>query len=53
MIGVRTDIIVQRFLTELPRQFEVAEGDVRTQRGARDDRRLERALNVEAVDVIC
>ena len=29
VIGVRTDIIVQRFLTELPAQFEVAEGVVR------------------------
>ena len=25
----RTDIIVQRFLTELPAQFEVADGPVR------------------------
>lgn len=29
VIGVRTDIIIQRFLTELPAQFEVAEGAVR------------------------
>ncbi|HET6494376.1 MAG TPA: YmdB family metallophosphoesterase, partial [Thermoleophilia bacterium] len=29
VIGVRTDIIIQRFLTELPAQFEVAEGVVR------------------------
>lgn len=29
VIGVRTDLIVQRFLTELPVQFEVAEGRVR------------------------
>jgi metallophosphoesterase (TIGR00282 family) len=29
VIGVRTDIIVQRFLTELPQQFVVAEGPVR------------------------
>ena len=29
VIGVRTDIIVQRFLTEMPRQFEVADGAVR------------------------
>jgi 2',3'-cyclic-nucleotide 2'-phosphodiesterase len=29
VIGVRTDIIVRRFLTELPAQFEVAEGPVR------------------------
>ena len=26
VIGVRTDIIVRRFLTELPAQFEVADG---------------------------
>ena len=29
MIGVRTEIIVKRFLTELPAQFEVADGPVR------------------------
>ena len=29
VIGVRTEIILRRFLTELPAQFEVAEGDVR------------------------
>jgi len=29
VIGVRTDIILRRFLTELPQQFEVAEGPVR------------------------
>jgi len=29
VIGVRTDIILRRFLTELPAQFEVADGDVR------------------------
>ncbi len=29
VIGVRTDLIVQRFLTELPVQFEVADGTVR------------------------
>jgi len=29
VIGVRTDIILQRFLTEMPQQFEVAEGPVR------------------------
>jgi 2',3'-cyclic-nucleotide 2'-phosphodiesterase len=28
VIGVRTDIIVRRFLTELPAQFEVADGAV-------------------------
>jgi len=29
VIGVRTEIIVKRFLTELPAQFEVADGPVR------------------------
>ena len=29
VIGVKTDLIIQRFLTELPAQFEVAEGPVR------------------------
>ena len=29
VIGVRGEIILQRFLTELPAQFEVADGDVR------------------------
>ena len=29
VIGVRTDIIVQRFLTEMPQRFEVGEGPVR------------------------
>ncbi len=29
VIGVRTDIILKRFLTELPQQFEVGEGPVR------------------------
>lgn len=29
VIGVRTDIILQRFLTELPQQFEVGTGPVR------------------------
>jgi hypothetical protein len=29
VIGVRTDVILRRFTTELPQQFEVAEGPVR------------------------
>jgi hypothetical protein len=29
VIGVRTDIIVKRFLTELPALFEVGDGPVR------------------------
>ena len=29
VIGVRADIILRRFLTEMPAQFEVADGDVR------------------------
>jgi 2',3'-cyclic-nucleotide 2'-phosphodiesterase len=51
VIGVRTEIIVRRFLTELPAQFEVADGPVRidavfisTEAG--------KALAVEAIEVI-
>jgi hypothetical protein len=29
VIGVRTEIVLRRFLTQLPQKFEVAEGDVR------------------------
>jgi hypothetical protein len=51
VIGVRTDIIVQRFLTELPAQFEVADGVVRlnavlvTAEGAR-------ATGIETIEVL-
>ncbi len=51
VIGVRTDIIVQRFLTELPAQFAVAEGSVRlnaaliTQEGGR-------ATGIETIEEI-
>ena len=51
VIGVRTDIIVRRFLTELPAQFEVADGAVRldavliTAEGGR-------ATAIEALEVI-
>jgi len=51
VIGVRTDVILRRFTTELPQQFEVAEGPVRldaaliaTQGG--------RAASIRAVDII-
>jgi metallophosphoesterase (TIGR00282 family) len=51
VIGVRTDLILQRFLTELPVQFEVAEGAVRLNAA------LIRivgstATGIEAVDVV-
>jgi calcineurin-like phosphoesterase len=29
VIGVRTDVILRRFLTEMPQQFVVAEGAIR------------------------
>jgi calcineurin-like phosphoesterase len=29
VIGVRSEIVLRRFLTQLPQKFEVAEGDVR------------------------
>jgi len=51
VIGVRADVILRRFTTELPQQFEVAEGPVRldavviTADGGR-------AVSIEAVDVI-
>jgi metallophosphoesterase (TIGR00282 family) len=51
VIGVRTDIIVQRFLTEMPQRFEVAEGPARldavviTAEGGR-------ALSIETLEAI-
>jgi metallophosphoesterase (TIGR00282 family) len=50
VIGVRTDVILRRFTTELPQQFEVAEGPVRldavlvTAEGGR-------ATSIEAMDL--
>lgn len=51
VIGVRTDIIVQRFLTEMPRQFEVADGAVRIN-AALIAAEGGRAVTIEAVEAI-
>jgi len=51
VIGVRTDIIVKRFLTELPAQFEVAEGAVRLN-AALITAEGGRALAIEGIEVI-
>ncbi len=51
VIGVRTDIIVRRFLTELPVQFEVAEGPVRID-AALIDAEGGRALAIAGVEVV-
>ncbi len=51
VIGVRTDIIIQRFLTELPAQFEVGDGDVRLD-AALIVAEGGRAASIEALEVI-
>ncbi len=51
MIGVRTDIILRRFTTELPQPFEVAEGPVRLD-AALIAAEGGRATSIEAVDVV-
>jgi hypothetical protein len=51
VIGVRTDIIVKRFLTELPAQFEVADGAVRLD-AALITAEGGRALAIEGIEVI-
>jgi metallophosphoesterase (TIGR00282 family) len=51
VIGVRTDIIIQRFLTELPVQFEVGDGDVRLN-AAMITAEGGRAMSIEALEVI-
>ena len=51
VIGVRTDIIVRRFLTELPAQFEVADGAVRLD-AAFIAAEGGRATGIEALEVI-
>ena len=51
VIGVRTDIIVKRFLTELPAQFEVADGPVRLD-AALITAEGGLALAIEAIEVI-
>lgn len=50
VIGVKTEIIVRRFLTELPAQFEVADGEVRLNAAVieTDGRR---ATSIEAFEV--
>lgn len=51
VIGVRTDIILRRFLTELPVQFEVADGPVRID-AALIDAEGGRALAIAGVEVV-
>jgi 2',3'-cyclic-nucleotide 2'-phosphodiesterase len=51
VIGVRTDIIVKRFVTELPQQFEVAEGPVRIN-AALIEAEAGRARAITAVDIV-
>jgi len=51
VIGVRTDVILRRFTTELPQQFEVAEGPVRLD-AAFIQSEGGRATSIRAVDVI-
>ena len=51
VIGVRTDIIIKRFLTELPAQFEVADGPVRLD-AALIAAEGGRASSIEAFEVI-
>jgi len=51
VIGVRTEIIVRRFLTELPAQFEVADGPVRLD-AALIAAEGGRATSIEAFEVI-
>jgi 2',3'-cyclic-nucleotide 2'-phosphodiesterase len=51
VIGVRTDVILRRFTTELPQQFEVAEGPVRLD-AAVIECEGGRASSIEALDLI-
>ncbi len=51
VIGVRTEIIVQRFLTELPQQFEVADGPVRID-AALIESEAGRARHIETLDLV-
>ncbi|HEY5388504.1 MAG TPA: TIGR00282 family metallophosphoesterase, partial [Thermoleophilia bacterium] len=51
VIGVRTEIIVRRFLTELPAQFEVADGPVRLD-AAFINAEGGRATGIEAFEVL-
>ena len=51
VIGVRTDIILRRFVTELPQQFEVGEGPVRLD-AALITAEGGRATAIETIEVI-
>jgi calcineurin-like phosphoesterase len=51
VIGVRTDIILRRFTTELPQAFEVADGPVRLD-AALIASEGGRATSIRAVDVV-
>jgi metallophosphoesterase (TIGR00282 family) len=51
VIGVRTDIILQRFTTELPQRFEVAEGPVRLN-AVLVDSDGGRATSIMAIDIV-
>jgi 2',3'-cyclic-nucleotide 2'-phosphodiesterase len=51
VIGVRTDVILRRFTTELPQQFEVAEGPVRLD-AAVIECEGGRASTIEVLDLI-
>jgi hypothetical protein len=51
VIGVRTDVILRRFTTELPQQFEVAEGPVRLD-AVVVDAEGGRATAIETLDLI-
>ena len=52
VIGVRTEIILKRFLTEMPAQFEVADGDVRLN-GVLIDCEGGRATGIERIEERC
>jgi len=51
VIGVRKDIILRRFVTELPQQFEVGDGPVRLN-AAVIDVAGGRATSIEALDLV-
>jgi 2',3'-cyclic-nucleotide 2'-phosphodiesterase len=51
VIGVRTDVILRRFTTELPQAFEVAEGPVRLD-AALIAAQGGRAVSIRAIDVV-
>jgi 2',3'-cyclic-nucleotide 2'-phosphodiesterase len=51
VIGVRTEIIIQRFLTELPAPFEVAEGAIRLD-AALIAAEAGKATSIDAIEVV-